>query len=29
MCSIHIDESVTRVDYCMVVTSSVYIFLKS
>jgi hypothetical protein len=28
MCSIHIDESVTRVDYCMVVTSSVYIFFE-
>jgi hypothetical protein len=29
MCSIHIDESATRVDCCMVITSYVYLFLKS
>jgi hypothetical protein len=29
MCSIHIDESVTCVDCCTVVTSSVYLFLKN
>jgi hypothetical protein len=28
-CSIHIDESATHVVYCMVVTSSVYLSLKS
>jgi hypothetical protein len=29
MCSIHIDEFPTRVDCCTVVTSSVYLSLKS